>query len=121
MKALRIMVVEDEPVNALFLAEVLAGIGHDVCAVESSEEGAVAAAAGRRPDLMIVDMRLTHGSGVAAVERILRSGFIPHVFISGDCPGVRTLRPDAIVLEKPFRERDLVQAIERALGAAASI
>jgi hypothetical protein len=31
---------------------------------------------------------------------------------------VQTLRPDAVVIQKPFRERDLAQAIQRALGAA---
>jgi CheY-like chemotaxis protein len=106
-------------VTAFFLEEVLVGLGHEVCAVESSEEGAVAAAARRQPDLMIVDFRLKHGSGVAVVERIARSGAIRHVFISGDSLGVRTLRPDAIVLEKPFRERDLVRAIDRVFGIPA--
>jgi CheY-like chemotaxis protein len=119
MSALRIMVVEDEPVNAMFLAEVLGGLGYDVCAVESTENDAVSAAARCKPDLMIVDFRLIHGTGVAAVEQILRNGFVPHVFISGDSYGVRILRPGAIVLEKPFREPDLIRAIELALGATA--
>jgi DNA-binding NarL/FixJ family response regulator len=47
------------------------------------------AAARYKPDLMIVDAGLGHGSGVAAVEQILRAGPIAHMFISGDAGGPR--------------------------------
>jgi CheY-like chemotaxis protein len=43
----------------------------------------VAAAERHRPDLMIVDLKLAVGTGIAAVERITRAGPIPHVFMSG--------------------------------------
>ncbi|MGL4964058.1 MAG: hypothetical protein ACRC67_22700, partial [Inquilinus sp.] len=55
--------------------------------------------------------------GVAAVETILRTGPVPHVFVSGDSSSVQALRPDAVVMQKPFREADLARAIQRALGA----
>jgi CheY-like chemotaxis protein len=99
----------------MLLAEVLEGMGHEVCAIEATEERAVAAAFRCRPDLMIVDVRLGNGSGVSVVERSLRDGPVPHVFVSGDPSKVQALRPDAVVLQKPFRETDLAQAIERAL------
>ena len=44
MKALRVMVVEDDGMIAMLLAEVLTGMGHDVCAIEATE----AACGGRR-------------------------------------------------------------------------
>ncbi len=119
MTALRIMVVEDEAVVAMLLAEVLAGMGHDVCAVEATEADAVAAAIRSKPDLIVVDARLGEGSGVSAVEEILCSGFVPHVFVTGDALRVQALRPAAVVIQKPFREADLARAIQRALGAAA--
>ena len=115
---LRVMVVEDEAVIAMLLAEVLAGMGHDVCAIEATEADAVAAAARCRPDMMILDARLGDGSGIAAVERILCTGFVPHVFVSGDALRVRALRPGAVVIQKPFHEVDLARAMQRALGAA---
>jgi two-component system, response regulator PdtaR len=119
MSGLRVLIVEDEAVIGMLLAEVLAGMGHDVCAVETTETDAVAAAARCRPDLMIVDARLGDGSGVSAVEEILRTGFVPHVFVSGDMLGVQALRPGAVVIQKPFFESDLARAIQRALDAAA--
>jgi CheY-like chemotaxis protein len=112
--------VEDEAVIAMLLAEVLAGMGHDVCAIEATEADAVAAAARCRPDMMILDARLGDGSGISAVEQILCTGFIPHVFVSGDALRVRALRPGAVVIQKPFHEADLASAMQRALGVAAA-
>jgi len=115
---LRIMVVEDETVIAALLTEVLKGMGHDVCAVEATEAGAIFTAGVCQPDLMIVDARLGDGSGVFAVAEILKSRFIPHVFVSGDSSRVQALRPDAVVLQKPFRELDLTRAMQRVLATA---
>jgi two-component system, response regulator PdtaR len=118
MKALRVLVVEDDALIAMLLADMCAGMGHDVCALAATEADAVAAAVRCRPDLMIVDERLRDGSGVSAVNQILRTGFVPHVFIGGDTSAVQALRPGAVALQKPFIESDLVRAIQCALGAA---
>ena len=117
---MRVLVVEDDAIIGTLLAEMLAGMGHDVCAIEATEADAVSAAARCKPDLMIVDVSLGAGSGVAAVETIYLTGPIPHVFVSGDVSRVRALRPDSIFMQKPYRETDLVRAIQRALDAATS-
>ncbi|MCF3946907.1 MULTISPECIES: response regulator [Acidiphilium] len=83
MNALRIMIVDDDAMITSLLAMMLTDMGHEVCAVEGSEEGAVAAAARCRPDLMIVDARLGRGSGVSAVDAILRTGPVAYVLTSG--------------------------------------
>ena len=120
MTTLRVLVVEDDAVIGVLLAEMLIGMGHDVCAVELTEAGAVSAEARCRPDLMIVDVQLGDGNGVSAVAEILRTGSIPHLFVSGDISHAKALRSDVIVIQKPFRESDLARAIQRALGAAAA-
>jgi two-component system, response regulator PdtaR len=119
MKALRVLVVEDDVLIAMLLTEMLAGMGHDVCATAATEAEAVIAAAHYRPDLMIVDAGLGRGSGVSAVEEICRAGPLAHVFISGDAERVRLRHPDAVVVRKPFRQAELVRAIEIALATAA--
>ena len=58
------------------------------------------------------------GSGVSAAEQILRTGFIPHVFVTGDARTAQALSPHAVVMQKPFVESDLMLAIRRALAAA---
>ena len=70
------------------------------------------------PDLMIVDAGLGRGSGVSAVEEILRAGPLAHVFLSGDPERVQARRPGAVVVRKPFRQAELERAIEIALAAA---
>jgi CheY-like chemotaxis protein len=119
MKAPRILVAEDEAIIAMLLALLLRSMGYEVCAVVGSESEAVAEAARCKPDLMIVDARLGRGSGIAAVTEILRGGFVPHVFVTGDAFQVRTLRPDAVILKKPFVENELALAIARALAVTA--
>jgi CheY-like chemotaxis protein len=118
MIPLRILIVDDEPAIAALLADLLRALGHDVCAIASNEADAVAAALRCEPDLMIVDARLGKGSGVSAVEDILRRRSIPHLFATANPAGVLDRRPDAIVIQKPYFEGDLVAAMDRALKAS---
>ncbi len=115
MKALRVLIVEDDPMLGTMLAEILESIGHSVCGIEPTEDKAVATAFRCRPDLMIVDVRLREGNGVNAVRRISLSDFVPHVFVSGGRPGLKTVRKNAVILQKPYRVADLVSAMARAI------
>jgi CheY-like chemotaxis protein len=117
MKALRVLVVEDDMITGVLLGELLEHMGYDVCAIEATEAEAVTAAVRCRPDLMIVDVQLGEGSGVSAVREILRSGPVSHLFVSGDSASIKALRPGNVVLQKPYRVPDLAQAIQRAIGA----
>ena len=112
MTAVRILVVEDDAMIGPLLAETLTGLGHEVCGIEATEAGAVAAAARHRPDLMIVDLILAEGTGTAAMERITRATPVPHLFMSGLARPAAM--PGKVLLTKPFREADLVLAIGRA-------
>ena len=118
-KKLNVLIVEDEAIIGLLLAETVEHMGHCVCAMAASQAEAVALAAKCQPDLMIVDAGLNSGNGVAAVDAILATRFVPHVFVTGDARKVRTLKPNAIILEKPFFIPDLVHAIEQALAITA--
>jgi DNA-binding response OmpR family regulator len=119
MKALRVLVIEDDALVAMLLAELLASMGHEVCATAATEADAVMAAMRCTPDLMIVDAGLRGGSGISAVEEILRAGPVAHFFLSGDPGRVRTRKPDAVVLRKPFRQTELAKTIDIVLAAAA--
>ena len=117
MKALRVLVIEDDALIAMVLSDLLASMGHDICATAGSEAEAVSAAARYRPDLMIVDARLGGGSGVAAVEEILHAGPIAHLYVTGDPAEVQMREPGAVVIRKPFRRAELVRAIQTALAS----
>jgi two-component system, response regulator PdtaR len=116
MNALSVLLVEDDALIGLLLAEMLAGMGHDVCAVATTTAEAVAASAQHQPDLMIVDARLGAESGIDAVERILRTRRVPHMFISG--ARIQPPWPGTVMLQKPFSEPELVHAIARTLAAS---
>jgi DNA-binding response OmpR family regulator len=116
MTALSVLVVEDDAMIGLLLAEMLEEMGYSVCAVATTEEDAVADAAHYKPGLMIVDQQLREGNGVSATQRILRNGPVACVFISG--APVHFARTDANMLQKPFVMEDLVRAIRYVLGSA---
>jgi DNA-binding response OmpR family regulator len=115
---LRVLIVEDEAMIAMLLAEVLREMGHEVCATAATEAVAVAAAVRYKPDLMIVDEWLRQGSGISAVAEINRSGYIPHVFVTGDPAIGRSLSPGTIAIQKPFTIADLMKAIQSAVAGA---
>lgn len=118
MSALRVLIVEDDALIAMWLEHLLADMGHQVCATATTQADAVTAAQRYRPGLMIVDVQLRNGTGTGAVAEIRRTASIPHVFLSGAPAVVQASWPDAVVVAKPFRESALTVAIERALAAA---
>ena len=115
MRPLRILLAEDDEVVRVALAEMLESLGHQVCATASTEAEAVAAAARSVPDLMVLDIKLAEGSGVAAVAAIQAQGHVPHVFLTG--AKLQRSLSGAPLLTKPFREADLVRSMAAALGA----
>src|SRR5208337_1439539 len=70
VKRLRILIVEDDAMVAMVLADMLVDQQHEICGIATTESDAVNAAARCKPDMMIVDVRLRAGSGVAALEAI---------------------------------------------------
>ena len=121
MRALKILIIEDEAIIGMLLSEVLIGMGHSVIAVVGTESSAIALAAEHLPDFLIVDAGLTMGNGISAVDNILTTHFIPHIFTTGDMLKVRLEKPDAIILEKPFHEAELAQAIGLALAQSPAV
>ena len=121
MPKLSILIIEDEAIIGMLLSEVLVGMGHSVIGVVGTESAAITLAAEYRPDLLIVDAGLTSGNGISAVDAIIANRFVPHLFTTGNVLKVRLVKPDAIILEKPFHEAELIEAIDIALAQAAPL
>jgi CheY-like chemotaxis protein len=102
MTPLRILIAEDDAVIAMYLSQILVAMGHEICASTREQAETVMAAALHAPDLMIVDEGLRDGSGVLAMAEILKTGFVRHIFATGDCYRVLKAEPQAVVLQKPF-------------------
>ncbi len=114
---LRILIVEDEAIIALLLGDLLADMGHDVCATASTAAEAVAAAAAHRPELMIVDVNLAGESGIASVDAIQAQRPTPCIFVSGDDHVLATLAARGEVLSKPYQPQQIARAIAQACAA----
>ncbi len=120
MQTLRVLVIEDDALIALMLAEVLSDLGHGVCATAATPAEALAAAHEQRPDFLLSDVKLRAGSGIDAVAEILRDRPIPHMFMTGDLMGLHLRLPDAVAIRKPFNRATLAKAIAKALEAGAA-
>lgn len=117
MRGLRVLLVEDEGMIAMAIADILEQMGHKVCGTATTESDAVAASHRSTPDLIIIDGRLRIGSGIEAMRKILSHEYVPHIYISGDSLIADSLDSGAVVLQKPFSEEELAKAIVRAIEA----
>lgn len=119
MTALSVLLVEDDAMIGIVLTEMLEDMGYAVCGVAATEDDAVTEAARCKPGLMIVDLHLQEGDGVSAMDRILKTGPMPCIFVSGTPEPVT--RPNATVLMKPFAGRELIQAIHQLVRTEAAV
>ena len=116
--ATRILIAEDETIIRLDLRALLESAGFEVCGEARDGEEAVELARTRRPDLAVLDVKMPRLDGIEAAKRILDDRPIPIVMITAY--GEQELVARAVeagvfgYLVKPFRETDLLPAIETA-------
>ncbi len=116
----KILIVEDESLVAMEIASYLRTLGYGVAGITAYAEEAQTLAAQRRPDAILMDIRLKDGGdGIAAAEQISASLDIPIIFLTAmtdDCNIERAahLRP-AAYLAKPFHRDELRAALKIAL------
>ncbi len=114
----RILVAEDETIIRLDLRDLLVRAGFEVCAEARDGEEAVALARSEQPDLAIMDVKMPRLDGIEAARRILDERPIPIVMLTAY--GQEELVSRAVeagvfgYLVKPFREQDLLPAIQTA-------
>jgi AmiR/NasT family two-component response regulator len=114
----RILVAEDETIIRLDLKDLLERAGFEVCAEARDGEEAVALAASERPDLAVLDVKMPRLDGIEAARRILAERPIPIVMLTAygqDELVARAVEAGVFgYLVKPFREDDLLPAIQAA-------
>jgi response regulator NasT len=100
------------------LRSLLESAGFEVCAEAKDGEEAVDLARTEQPDLAVLDVKMPRLDGIEAARRILDERPIPIVMVTAY--GERELVARAVeagvfgYLVKPFRETDLLPAIEMA-------
>ncbi len=113
-----VLIIEDEPIIAMDIEELVAGCGHRVIGVAASETEAVEIAARQRPGLILADINLgAGGDGTLAVARILKHLDAPVIFVTAYPERLLTgeaLEP-AFVITKPFEPLTLAIATYQAV------
>jgi CheY-like chemotaxis protein/HPt (histidine-containing phosphotransfer) domain-containing protein len=117
---LRVLVVDDHPVNRTLAEAMLRDLGCDVVIAANGEE-AVAKVPVSAPDLVLMDCHMPGMSGIDAARAIRKAGYRqPIVAVSADVSAENRSQVQASgmqrVLGKPYLSRDLVQAMAAALG-----
>ncbi len=118
--SVRVLVIEDEAVIALDVANIVKNAGHTVVGIAPTERAAVELAKQHDPHLILADIQLRDGdSGIAAVRQILKSISAPVIFVTGFperlLPG-NGIEP-AFIITKPFDPEMLRTAMAHALNS----
>jgi two-component system, response regulator PdtaR len=122
---LRVLVAEDETIIRLDLREILERAGFEVCAEARDGEEAVELARSEQPDLAVLDVKMPRVDGIEAARRILAERPIPIVMLTAY--GQEDLVSRAVeagvfgYLVKPFREADLLPALQAARARHAEL
>jgi two-component system cell cycle sensor histidine kinase/response regulator CckA len=115
-----ILVVEDERVVARDIQESLLRMGYDVIGTAASSTECLARAEERRPDLVLMDIRIEGALDGIETARILRSRYgVPVIFLTAYADEQTVARAKETeahgYILKPFRAGELRSAIEIAL------
>jgi response regulator NasT len=120
MDSLRIVIADDEPIIRLDLRRTLENMGHLVIGEASDGAQAVEITRELKPDVAILDIKMPNMDGIDAAKVISTEGIAPVVLLTAYSQKDLVDRAkDAGVfyyLVKPFKEADLMPAIELAIA-----
>jgi CheY-like chemotaxis protein len=113
-----VLIIEDEPLIAMDLEELVKRLGHRVAAVARTRDEALACARTANPGLILADIQLADGSsGMDAVNDLLDVFEVPVIFITAYPERLLTgERPEpAFLLSKPYQPSTVSALISQAL------
>ena len=121
----RILVIEDQADNRQILRDLLTNADFEVIEAENGEAG-VAAAAARKPDLILMDIQLPGMDGYEATRRLKADAMLRHVpviavtahALSGAEQEARAAGFDGYV-SKPISPRQLLAKVREYLASPA--
>jgi CheY-like chemotaxis protein len=108
-----IMIIEDEPLIAMDIEQMVESLGHRVSGIARTHKEAVELFRKTSPRMILADIQLADGSsGIDAVNEILGEVAVPVIFITAFPERLLTgERPEpAFLVTKPFNP-DMVKAL----------
>lgn len=113
---MKILIVEDEIMIALSMADSLDEAGHQVVGLARDHGTAMRLARETHPDLALVDLNLASAIRGTVVAQHLRQRFdIPSIFVTGSPSDCQHLGPRVgalACLSKPFTPAELALSVE---------
>jgi len=113
-----VLIIEDEPLIAMDIEEMVTSLGHRVVGTARTHAEATALFNKARPKMVLADIQLADGSsGIDAVNEILSSTPVPVIFITAFPERLLTgERPEpAFLVTKPFNPEMVKALISQAL------
>lgn len=113
-----ILIIEDEPLIAMDIEEMVESLGHRVVGTARTHSEATAMFSKARPKMVLADIQLADGSsGIEAVNEILSTTPVPVIFITAFPERLLTgERPEpAFLVTKPFNPEMVKALISQAL------
>ncbi len=119
-----VLIIEDEPIIAMDIEELVQSCGHRVVGVAATESEAVRIAQMTRPGLILADVNLgIGGDGAHAISRIMKVHRAPVIFVTAYPERLltgETIEP-AFVITKPFEPLTLAIATYQAVTGGVSL
>ncbi|MEH6725679.1 MAG: response regulator [Hyphomicrobiales bacterium] len=116
--ATSIMIIEDEPLIAMDIEQIVTELGHTVTGIARTRDEAVDLYHSTKPGMVLADIQLADGSsGIDAVNDILKDVSLPVIFITAFPERLLTgERPEpAFLITKPFNPIMVKALISQAL------
>lgn len=117
-RRLRVLIVEDEALLAMDMEESLVATGFEVVGVAEGEREAIALADQHGPDLVLMDITLGEGSGLAAA-RAISNNQTKIIFVSASSDPATLAAAAALqplgFIRKPYAGHEFASLLMRTL------
>jgi CheY-like chemotaxis protein len=116
--ATNVLIIEDEPLIALTIENIVTDMGHNVVGVAHTKSEALSIVASEKPGLILADIQLADGSsGIDAVSEIVAGNMTPAIFITAFPERVLTgMKPEpAFLIAKPFLAEQVRAVVSQTL------
>ena len=111
LAGLRILIVEDDPIIALDIAQTLSDAGATILGPAHKVAEALSLIEHERPTLAVLDWRLEQETASPVAHQLAALG-VPFLFHTSSRGHPEAAHPDVTIVDKPTRPEQLVEAVK---------
>ena len=115
----RVLLIDDDPDQVEIRQLILEAVGHEV-STATDNEGALVAFVARKPDVVVMDLRLPRAEdGLELIRNLRRLSLTVRIVVVSGWPDDLRSQPEVKLvnsfLRKPIRSQDLVDLLSEAV------